>query len=237
MRVRGKKISEVGVVERDGKPIISAKQVKTVIRCEQAYYYEYVLKKKVEKSEAMQVGLETHEAVQKNLEDKEVPIEERLSRSPAFRAVYTFLPKDEEPVVEKKMFFDVSGDYYRVIIPDILYSNAIYDLKTTRSVSASKRVYSDDVIQLHYYWETLGGNRDLYVIKLLLPNGESLLPSYQASLFKINIIPAIISEIHRAEGRVMEILNGSSPRPNPGRRCGFCFFKSICPYAYTEEGE
>ena len=230
-----KRISEVEAVQKDGRPIISAKQVKTAIRCEQAYYYEYVLKKKVERNEAMAIGLETHEAIQKNLEDKGVPIKERLNRSPAFRAIYTLLPKDEEPIVEKKMFFDVSGDYYRVIIPDILYSRAIYDLKTTRSVSASKGVYSDDVVQLHYYWETLGGNRDLYVIKLLLPSGESLFNSYQASLFKINISSGVLSEIHRAEGRVMEILNGSPPRPNPGKRCKFCYFNSICEYAYKEE--
>ncbi len=225
-----------GIPEGYKKPIISAKQVKTVLRCELAYYYEYVEKRKVEKNESMIAGLEAHENISKNLEDKGAPISERLEKNPAFRAVYALLPKTEEPVVEKKMFFE-SDTHYRIVIPDILYSKSIYDLKTTRSPSALKGVYSEDVIQLHYYWETLGGDREAYILKLLLPQDGSALKSYQASLYRVNITSQVLSDIYWAEGRAMEILSGSSkPRPNPGRRCRYCQFSNICPYSVSKEG-
>jgi CRISPR/Cas system-associated exonuclease Cas4 (RecB family) len=251
------------VVERgESKIIISAKQVKTLLRCEYLYYLEYVQKKEYPKSEAMTLGLEVHERVSGPLirglsleEAKEINKDDPFSR-----VVYSLLPKNGNPKVETKYFVDM-GSYQRVVIPDFLYEDSIYDLKTTSSESAYKTVYSDDIIQLHYYWETLGGNRDAYIIKLLLPKGygKSQVSSGQesthggtnyggtngnfgtaayANLFKIKIGKEVIGDIHFAERRIMEILDGAKPIPSPGRVCRTCPFNQACPFSvYKPEPE
>jgi CRISPR/Cas system-associated exonuclease Cas4 (RecB family) len=238
------------VAEKKEKKItISAKQVKTVLRCEYLYYLEYVQKKEYPKSEAMTLGLEVHERVSGPLiqglsidEAKEVNKEDPFSR-----VVYSLLPKNGNPKVETKYFVDM-GSYQRVVIPDFLYEDSIYDLKTTSSENAYKTVYSDDIIQLHYYWETLGGNRDTYIIKLLLPKGygkaevSSTYGSHStaayANLFKIKIGKEVIGDIHFAERRIMEILDGAKPTPSPGRACRTCPFNQSCPFsAYKPEPE
>jgi CRISPR/Cas system-associated exonuclease Cas4 (RecB family) len=239
------------VAEKKEKKItISAKQVKTVLRCEYLYYLEYVQKKEYPKSEAMTLGLEVHERVSGPLmqglsldEAKEINKDDPFSR-----VVYSLLPKNGNPKVETKYFVDM-GSYQRVVIPDFLYEDSIYDLKTTSSENAYKTVYSDDIIQLHYYWETLGGNRDTYIIKLLLPKGygksqassthEStngrangiLGTAAYANLFKIKIGKEVIGDIHFAERRIMEILDGARPVPSPGRVCRTCPFNQSCPFS------
>lgn len=232
---------------REKKLTISAKQVKTALRCEYLYYLEYVQKKEYPKSEAMTLGLEIHERVSSPLmrglsleEAKEVNRDDPFSR-----VVYSLLPKEGNPVVEAKYFVDM-GSYQRVVIPDFLYEDSIYDLKTTSSENAYKTVYSDDIVQLHYYWETLGGNRDTYIIKLLLPrvqvksedSGSTSIPSSgslgsvaYANLFRINISREVIGDIHFAEKRIMEILDGAKPVPSPGRVCRTCPFNQSCPYS------
>jgi len=243
--------------KKERKIIISAKQVKTVLRCEYLYYLEYVQKKEYPKSEAMTLGLEVHERVSGPFmqglsidEAKEVNKEDPFSR-----VVYSLLPKDENPKVETKYLVDM-GSYQRVVIPDFLYENSIYDLKTTSSENAYRTVYSDDIIQLHYYWETLGGNRDTYIIKLLLPKeyGKTLASPNQgsahetakggigtaayANLFKIKIGKEVIGDIHFAERRIMEILDGAKPIPSPGRACRTCPFNQSCPFSvYKPEPE
>jgi CRISPR/Cas system-associated exonuclease Cas4 (RecB family) len=241
-------VSEV-VDNKEKKLIISAKQVKTVLRCEYLYYLEYVQKKEYPKSEAMTLGLEIHERVSGPLmqglsidEAKEVNKDDPFSR-----VVYSLLPKNGNPKVETKYFVDM-GSYQRVVIPDFLYEDSIYDLKTTSSEYAYRTVYSDDVIQLHYYWETLGGNRDTYIIKLLLPKGYGKADiSYTygsqgtaayANLFKIKIGKEVIGDIHFAERRIMEILDGAKPIPSPGRVCRTCPFNQSCPFSsYKPEPE
>jgi len=239
--------------KKEKKITISAKQVKTVLRCEYLYYLEYVQKKEYPKSEAMTLGLEVHERVSGPLmqglsldEAKEINKEDPFSR-----VVYSLLPKNGNPKVETKYFVDM-GSYQRVVIPDFLYEDSIYDLKTTSSENAYKTVYSDDIIQLHYYWETLGGNRDTYIIKLLLPKGYgktqfsstyesaygSLGAAAYANLFKIRIGKEVIGDIHFAERRIMEILDGAKPIPSPGRVCRTCPFNPSCPFsAYKPELE
>jgi CRISPR/Cas system-associated exonuclease Cas4 (RecB family) len=232
--------------KKERKLTISAKQVKTVLRCEYLYYLEYVQKKEYPKSEAMTLGLEVHEKVSGPLmqglsidEAKEVNKEDPFSR-----VVYSLLPKNGNPKVETKYFVDM-GSYQRVVIPDFLYEDSIYDLKTTSSENAYKTVYSDDIIQLHYYWETLGGNRDTYIIKLLLPRGygkpqvsTTLGTAAYANLFKIKIGKEIIGDIHFAERRIMEILDGAKPIPSPGRACRTCPFNQACPFStYKPESE
>jgi len=235
--------------KKERKITISAKQVKTVLRCEYLYYLEYVQKKEYPKSEAMTLGLEVHERVSGPLmqglsidEAKEANKEDPFSR-----VVYSLLPKNGNPKVETKYFVDM-GSYQRVVIPDFLYEDSIYDLKTTSSENAYKTVYSDDIIQLHYYWETLGGNRDTYIIKLLLPKGYgkaevsstygSAGTAAYANLFKIKIGKEVIGDIHFAERRIMEILDGAKPIPSPGRVCRTCPFNQSCPFsAYKPEPE
>ena len=235
--------------KKERKLTISAKQVKTVLRCEYLYYLEYVQKKEYPKSEAMTLGLEVHEKVSGPLmqglsidEAKEINKEDPFSR-----VVYSLLPKNGNPKVETKYFVDM-GSYQRVVIPDFLYEDSIYDLKTTSSENAYRTVYSDDVIQLHYYWETLGGNRDTYIIKLLLPKGYGKADiSYTyggqgtaayANLFKIKIGKEVIGDIHFAERRIMEILDGAKPIPSPGRACRTCPFNQSCPFSvYKPEPE
>jgi len=241
--------------KKESKLTISAKQVKTVLRCEYLYYLEYVQKKEYPKSEAMTLGLEVHEKVSGPLmrglsidEAREINKEDPFSR-----VVYSLLPKNGNPKVETKYFVDM-GNYQRVVIPDFLYEDSIYDLKTTSSENSYKTVYSDDIIQLHYYWETLGGNRDTYIIKLLLPkgygNGKTQFSStYEnaygsqgiaayANLFKIKIGKEVIGDIHFAERRIMEILDGAKPIPSPGRACRTCPFNQSCPFSvYKPEPE
>lgn len=233
--------------KKERKLTISAKQVKTVLRCEYLYYLEYVQKKEYPKSEAMTLGLEVHEKVSGPLmqglsieEAKEVNKEDPFSL-----VVYSLLPKNGNPKVETKYFVDM-GSYQRVVIPDFLYEDSIYDLKTTSSENAYKTVYSDDIIQLHYYWETLGGNRDTYIIKLLLPRGYgktevsstygSLGTAAYANLFKIKIVKEVIGDIHFAERRIMEILDGAKPIPSPGRVCRTCLFNQSCPFSAYKPG-
>ncbi len=239
----------MGKIEDKGekKITLSAKQVKTVLRCEYLYYLEYVQKKEYPKSEAMALGLEVHERVSGPLmqgfsldEAKEINKEDPFSR-----VVYSLLPKNGNPSVETKYFVDM-GSYQRVVIPDFLYEDSIYDLKTTSSERAYKTVYSDDIIQLHYYWESLGGNRDTYVIKLLLPKGYgktefsfvhgSAGTAAYANLFKIKIVKEVIGDIHLAERRIMEILDGAKPIPSPGRVCKTCHFNQSCPFSVYEPG-
>jgi hypothetical protein len=246
---------EVEDKKKEGKITISAKQVKTVLRCEYLYYLEYVQKKEYPKSEAMTLGLEVHERVSGPLmrglsldEAREINKDDPFSR-----VVYSLLPKNGNPKVETKYFVDM-GSYQRVVIPDFLYEDSIYDLKTTSSEIAYKTVYSDDIIQLHYYWETLGGNRDTYIIKLLLPKGygkAQVSPTHEstggstngsfgtaayANLFKIKIGKEVIGDIHFAERRIMEILDGAEPIPSPGRVCRTCPFNQSCPFsAYKPE--
>ncbi len=243
--------------KKENKITISAKQVKTVLRCEYLYYLEYVQKKEYPKSEAMTLGLEVHERVSGPLirglsldEAREINKDDPFSR-----VVYSLLPKNGNPKVETKYFVDM-GSYQRVVIPDFLYEDSIYDLKTTSSENAYKTVYSDDIVQLHYYWETLGGNRDTYIIKLLLPRGYgktqvsstyesthgstngSLGTAAYANLFKIKITREVIGDIHFAENRIMEILDGAKPIPSPGRACRTCPFNQSCPFsAYKPEPE
>ena len=244
----------------EGKAIISAKQVKTLLRCEYLYHVEYIQKKKFPRNEAMTLGLEVHERVSGPLmrglsldEAKEANKDDPFSN-----VVYSLLPRDKKPIVEQKMYVDM-GDYLRVVIPDILYDDSIYDLKTTSSEYSYKTVYSDDIVQLHYYWETLGGNREAYVIKLLLPkfygkthvgeengnpetNGKegrensktlnlsSGVAAY-ANLFRIKISKEVIGDIHFAERRILEILDGAPPIPSPGRVCRTCPYNQACPFS------
>lgn len=219
-------------------PVLSAKQVKTALRCEYQYYLEYVLKKKPPlSSEALSKGLEVHEMASKPFADGMTPEEMKMEadRGGVFRFVYHHLPKDSFPKIEPKIFVDF-GYYKRVVIPDFLYNDRVYDLKTTSSVTAAKTLYSDDVIQLHYYWDTLGREHEAYVIKLLLPDESSGRSGYTSSLFRVNLSLVTLSLIYRTEMRILDILEGSKPVPSPGKTCKFCGFREICPHSVSDSG-
>lgn len=217
-------------------PILSAKQVKTALRCEYQYYLEYVLKKKPPlSSEALSKGLEAHEIASKPFADGMTPEEMRIEadKGGVFRFVYHHLPKDSLPKIEPKILVDF-GYYKRVVIPDFLYNDRVYDLKTTSSATAARTLYSDDVIQLHYYWDTLGREHEAYVIKLLLPDEGSGRSGYTSSLFRVNPSQVTLSLIYRTEMRILDILEGSRPVPSPGKTCKFCGFREICPYSVSD---
>jgi hypothetical protein len=183
-------------------------------------------------------GLSIDEAKEANKED------------PFSRVVYSLLPKNGNPKVETKYFVDM-GSYQRVVIPDFLYEDSIYDLKTTSSENSYKIVYSDDIIQLHYYWETLGGNRDTYIIKLLLPRGYgktqvsstykstnggtngSLGTAAYANLFKIKIGKEVIGDIHLAERRIM----GLNPFLSQGGCAGLARLTSLVRFLHISLGQ
>lgn len=214
-------------------PILSAKQVKTAIKCEYLYYLEYVSKQKPpDRSVAMEKGLEVHEQVTKPLMDPEASPSQAMElaqKDQVLSAVYRYLPQGEKPVVETRYYFHM-GTHYRVVIPDFLYSDAIYDLKTTSSPWALRGLYSDDVIQLHYYYDVFQG-RTPYVIKLLLPDPEAGREGFSSALFRVNISAHLLSVIRRTEYRILDLMEGSRPRPSPGKYCRYCGFRSVCPFS------
>lgn len=220
-------------------PVLSAKQVKTALRCEYQYYLEYVLRQKPPlPSEALSKGLEAHESASRPFSDDLSPeaLLKEAEENQVFRYVYHHLPKKETPKIEPKIYAEM-GSYRRVVIPDFLYTNQVYDLKTTSSLGAMRSLYSDDVIQLHYYWDTLGRSHEPYVIKLLLPNPESGRVGYVSSLFRVNISEDVVSLIRRTEVRILDILDGSKPVASPGKTCKFCGFRETCPYSAHKSKE